>query len=173
VSRQRATIGIPCNGRVRGSRRPGAVPCHRRRGPCSGLIQLKQFRQSVVCSFFSGIVAGRTKPAGDGAVREFGQHQPLNRQAKRYTRKARRSVYRPSPDQIGVGTAALIPLFKRLEAYVLSAERLHRGDTTVPSWPKVRPTLAGSGSTCAKPGRKGGRSGCRTTSMRRLGTSKS
>lgn len=35
-------------------------------------------------------------------------------------------------DQVGGCTAALEPLFKRLEAYVLSAERLHGDDTTVP-----------------------------------------
>jgi DNA invertase Pin-like site-specific DNA recombinase len=35
-------------------------------------------------------------------------------------------------DQVGGCTAALAPLFKRLEAYVLSAERLHGDDTTVP-----------------------------------------
>ena len=35
-------------------------------------------------------------------------------------------------DQVGGCTAALMPLFKRLEAYVLSAERLHGDDTRVP-----------------------------------------
>jgi hypothetical protein len=35
-------------------------------------------------------------------------------------------------DQVGGCTAALTLLFKRLEAYVLSAERLHGDDTTVP-----------------------------------------
>jgi len=35
-------------------------------------------------------------------------------------------------DQVGGCTAALTPLFKRLEAHVLSAERLHGDDTTVP-----------------------------------------
>jgi transposase len=35
-------------------------------------------------------------------------------------------------DQVGGCTAALTLLFKRLEAYVLSAERLHGEDTTVP-----------------------------------------
>ncbi len=35
-------------------------------------------------------------------------------------------------DQVGSRTAVLMPLFKRLEAYVLSAERLHGDDTTEP-----------------------------------------
>ena len=35
-------------------------------------------------------------------------------------------------DQVGGCTAALTPLFKRLEAHVLSAERLHGDDTTLP-----------------------------------------
>ena len=35
-------------------------------------------------------------------------------------------------DQVGSCTAVLMPLFKRLEAHVLSAERLHGDDTTVP-----------------------------------------
>lgn len=35
-------------------------------------------------------------------------------------------------DQVGAGAAVLMPLFKRLEAHVLSASRLHSDDTTVP-----------------------------------------
>jgi hypothetical protein len=35
-------------------------------------------------------------------------------------------------DQVGGCTAALMPLFRRLEAHVLDAERLHGDDTTVP-----------------------------------------
>jgi hypothetical protein len=35
-------------------------------------------------------------------------------------------------DQVGGCTAALMPLLKRIEAHVLSAERLHGDDTTVP-----------------------------------------
>ena len=47
-------------------------------------------------------------------------------------RRACRSVLSTLADQVGGCTAALTPLFKRLEAYVLSAERLHGDDTTVP-----------------------------------------
>jgi transposase len=34
-------------------------------------------------------------------------------------------------DQVGGCRAALMPLFKRLEAYVLSAERLHGDDSVL------------------------------------------
>src|SRR5271168_1062832 len=63
---------------------------------------------------------------------KFGQHQPLNRQAERYAREGVPISLSTLADQVGGCTAALMPLFKRLEAYVLSAERLHGDDTTVP-----------------------------------------
>jgi transposase len=63
---------------------------------------------------------------------KFGQHQPLNRQAERYAKEGVPISLSTLADQIGGCTAALMPLFKRLEAYVLSAERLHGDDTTVP-----------------------------------------
>src|SRR5436309_12732672 len=47
-------------------------------------------------------------------------------------RRACRSALSSLADQVGGCTAALMALFKRLEAYVLSAERLHGDDTTVP-----------------------------------------
>src|SRR3979490_1576983 len=63
---------------------------------------------------------------------KFGQHQPLNRQADRYTREGVPLSLSTLADQVGGCTAALMPLFKRLEAYVLSADRLHGDDTRVP-----------------------------------------
>src|SRR6202795_4240767 len=63
---------------------------------------------------------------------KFGQHQPLNRQAERYAKEGVPISLSTLADQVGGCTAALTPLFKRLEAYVLSAERLHGDDTTVP-----------------------------------------
>src|SRR6202166_1641329 len=63
---------------------------------------------------------------------KFGQHQPLNRQAERYAREGMPISLSTLADQVGGCTAALMPLFKRLEAYVLSAERLHGDDTRVP-----------------------------------------
>lgn len=63
---------------------------------------------------------------------KFGQHQPLNRQAERYAREGVSISLSTLADQVGGCTVALMPLFQRLEAHVLSAERLHGDDTTVP-----------------------------------------
>ena len=63
---------------------------------------------------------------------KFGQHQPLNRQAERYAREGVPLSLSTLADQVGAGAVALMPLFKRLEAHVLAAERLHGDDTTVP-----------------------------------------
>jgi transposase len=63
---------------------------------------------------------------------KFGQHQPLNRQAERYAKEGVSISLSTLADQVGGCTAALAPLFKRLEAHVLRAERLHGDDTTVP-----------------------------------------
>ena len=63
---------------------------------------------------------------------KFGQHQPLNRQAERYAREGVPLSLSTLADQVGACTAALMPLFKRLETCVLAAERLHGDDTTVP-----------------------------------------
>ena len=63
---------------------------------------------------------------------KFGQHQPLNRQAERYAKEGVPISLSTLADQVGGCTAVMMPLFKRLEAYVLSAERLHGDDTRVP-----------------------------------------
>jgi transposase len=63
---------------------------------------------------------------------KFGQHQPLNRQAERYAKEGVPISLSTLADQVGGCTAALTPLFKRIEAHVLSAERLHGDDTRVP-----------------------------------------
>jgi transposase len=62
---------------------------------------------------------------------KFGQHQPLNL-AERYAKEGVPISLSTLADQVGGCTAALAPLFMRLETYVLSAERLHGDDTTVP-----------------------------------------
>ncbi len=61
-----------------------------------------------------------------------GQHQPLNRQAERYAREGVPLSLSTLADQVGAGAAALTPIFERIEAHVLAAERLHGDDTTVP-----------------------------------------
>src|SRR6266487_1800487 len=63
---------------------------------------------------------------------KFGQHQPLNRQADRYAKEGVPISLSTLADQVGGCTLALTPLFQRLQAHVLSAERLHGDDTTVP-----------------------------------------
>jgi transposase len=60
---------------------------------------------------------------------KFGQHQPLNRQAERYAKEGVPISLSTLADQVGGCTVALTPLFKRIEAHVLSAERLHGDDT--------------------------------------------
>jgi len=51
---------------------------------------------------------------------------------KRYAKEGVPISLSTLADQVGGCRAALMPLFKRLEAFVLSAERLHGDDTTVP-----------------------------------------
>jgi len=63
---------------------------------------------------------------------KFGQHQPLNRQSERYAREGIELSVSTLADQVGACTAALQPLHALIEAHVLSAERLHGDDTTVP-----------------------------------------
>lgn len=63
---------------------------------------------------------------------KYGQHQPLNRQAERFAREGVPLSLSTLADQVGAATFALMPLYRRLEAHVLAAERLHGDDTTVP-----------------------------------------
>ena len=63
---------------------------------------------------------------------KFGQHQPLNRQSERYAREGVDLSLSTLADQVGVCALALRPLYALIEAHVLSAERLHGDDTTVP-----------------------------------------
>lgn len=63
---------------------------------------------------------------------KFGQHQPLNRQAERYAREGVELSLSTLADQVGACCTVLEPIFKRIEAYVLAAQRLHGDDTRVP-----------------------------------------
>ena len=69
---------------------------------------------------------------------KFGQHQPLNRQAERYTREGVELSLSTLADQVGAAAAALAPLHALIEAHVMAAERLHGDDTTVPVLAKGR-----------------------------------
>ena len=69
---------------------------------------------------------------------KFGQHQPLNRQRERYACEGIDLSLSTLADQVGACAAALRPLHALIEAHVLSAERLHGDDTTVPILAKGR-----------------------------------
>jgi transposase len=63
---------------------------------------------------------------------KFGQHQPLNRQSERYRREGIDLSVSTLADQVGACTMVLQPLHALIERHVLSAERLHGDDTTMP-----------------------------------------
>ena len=63
---------------------------------------------------------------------KFGQHQPLNRQSERYRREGIDLGVSTLADQVGACATVLQPLHALIERHVLSAERLHGDDTTVP-----------------------------------------
>jgi transposase len=75
---------------------------------------------------------------------KFGQHQPLNRQAERYAREGVPLSLSTLADQVGACCGVLEPIFKRLEAHVLAADRLHGDDTTVPVLAKGKTDIARS-----------------------------
>ncbi len=85
---------------------------------------------------------------------KFGQHQPLNRQAERYAREGVPLSLSTLADQVGACTAALMPLFERLRAHVMAAERLHGDDTTIPVLARGKTESHALGFMCAMTGRR-------------------
>lgn len=73
---------------------------------------------------------------------KYGQHQPLNRQAERFAREGVPLSVSTLADQVGAAAFALTPLYKRIEAHVLAAKRLHGDDTTVPVMAKGKTDVA-------------------------------
>ena len=63
---------------------------------------------------------------------KFGQHHPLNRQAERYALEGVPIALSTMADAVGSVCAALAPILRLVEAHVMTAERLHGDDTTVP-----------------------------------------
>jgi transposase len=63
---------------------------------------------------------------------KFGQHQPLNRQCERYALEGVPIALSTMADAVGSVCSVLRPLWRRIEAHVMAAERLHADDTTVP-----------------------------------------
>jgi transposase len=78
------------------------------------------------------------------AFEKFGQHQPLNRQAERYAKEGVPISLSTMADQIGAICSVVEPLFKRIEAHVFAAERLHGDDTTVPVLARGKTDIARS-----------------------------
>ena len=63
---------------------------------------------------------------------KFGQHQPINRQSEVYAREGIALDISTLADWVGACSATLAPLVELIGRHVLSAERLHGDDTTVP-----------------------------------------
>jgi transposase len=78
------------------------------------------------------------------AFEKFGQHQPLNRQAERYAKEGVPISLSTMADQVGAICSVLEPLFKRVEAHVFAAQRLHGDDTTVPVLARDKTDIARS-----------------------------
>lgn len=62
---------------------------------------------------------------------KFSQHQPLNRQSQRFKCEGIDLSVSTLADQVGAGGFAVRPIFELIEAYVLTADRLHGDDTAV------------------------------------------
>jgi len=75
---------------------------------------------------------------------KFGQHQPLNRQAERYTREGVPLSLSTLADQVGACCVVLDPIVELLRAHVFAGERVHGDDTTVPVLAKGQTDLARS-----------------------------
>jgi transposase len=63
---------------------------------------------------------------------KFGQHQPLNRQSAVYAREGIELDTSTLADWVGACSATLMPLIELIGRHVLTADRLHGDDTTVP-----------------------------------------
>ena len=83
---------------------------------------------------FHPIARGRAGPNLLAMILEakFGQHLPLNRQSEAYAFQGIELSVSTIADWVGASTANLAPLNALIDAHVLTAERLHGDDTTVP-----------------------------------------
>ncbi len=71
---------------------------------------------------------------------KYGQHQPLNRQAERYTREGMGLSLSTLADQVGGCAAVLHPIYDLIRAHVFASSRIHGDDTTVPVLAKGKTT---------------------------------
>jgi transposase len=63
---------------------------------------------------------------------KFSEHQPLNRQSRRFRSEGIDLSTQTLADQVGYVSAAVKPLFDIIETHVFAAERLHGDDTAIP-----------------------------------------
>jgi transposase len=63
---------------------------------------------------------------------KFGEHQPLNRQSESFAKEGITLDVSTLADWVGASAANLAPLTELIRRHVLSAERLHGDETTVP-----------------------------------------
>src|SRR6202522_534170 len=71
-------------------------------------------------------------------VNKFLLHQPLNRQSKTFAREGIEIDVSTLADRVGACAVALDPLVQAIRTHVLSAERVHADDTTVPVLAKLK-----------------------------------
>ncbi|VIO64951.1 hypothetical protein CI1B_00450 [Bradyrhizobium ivorense] len=71
-------------------------------------------------------------------VNKFLLHQPLNRQSKTYAREGIEIDVSTLADRIGACVVALAPIIEAIRIHVMSAERIHADDTTVPVLAKLK-----------------------------------
>src|SRR3978361_84190 len=71
-------------------------------------------------------------------VNKFLLHQPLNRQSKTYAREGIEIDVSTLADRVGACVVALAPIIEAIRIHVMSAERIHADDTTVPVLAKMK-----------------------------------
>jgi transposase len=71
-------------------------------------------------------------------VSKFLLHQPLNRQSATYAREGIDLDVSTLADRVGACVVALDPIIQAIRAHVLSADRIHADDTTVPVLAKLK-----------------------------------
>jgi transposase len=71
-------------------------------------------------------------------VNKFLLHQPLNRQSKTFAREGIEIDVSTLADRVGACVIALEPLIDAIRTHVMSAERIHADDTTVPVLAKMK-----------------------------------
>jgi transposase len=71
---------------------------------------------------------------------KFGNHLPLNRQSESFAREGIDLDVSTLADWVGACAATLKPLIELIRAHVLSGDRIHGDDTTVPVLAKLRTT---------------------------------